>query len=89
MSRSKWKGPFMDKSILSTNNIKNFKTYSRASIIPKFLIGQTILIYNGKEFKKILINRERVGYKFGDFSPTRKNKIKLYGTKIKSSNIKK
>jgi ribosomal protein S19 len=31
-----------------------------------------VFVYNGKEFKKIYINRSKVGFKFGEFSLTKK-----------------
>ncbi len=78
MRRSKWKGNFIDSSILklSSQNKKQLKVWSRRSVIPSFLIGDTVLIYNGKEFKKVKITREKVGFKFGEFSTTRKYKSK-------------
>ena len=79
MSRSKWKGLFLEKSIIQLNNKKKrkLKTYSRSSCIPSFLINKFILIYDGKEFRKCYINREKVGYKFGEFSYSRKkNEVK-------------
>jgi ribosomal protein S19 len=52
MRRSKWKGNFIDNSILklSIQNKKQLKIWSRRSVVPAFLIGATVLIYNGKEF---------------------------------------
>jgi small subunit ribosomal protein S19 len=81
MSRSKWKGLFLEKSIINLSkrlNIKkNVKVYCRSSSIPNFLINKYILIHNGKEFKKNFITRDKIGFKFGEFSPTiKKNKIK-------------
>jgi len=78
MGRSKWKGNFMDSSVikLSNQNKKQLKVWSRRSVVPAFLIGATVLIYNGKEFKKIKITREKVGFKFGEFSTTRRYKSK-------------
>jgi len=69
MSRSKWKGNFIDQSVLkvSDNSKKQIKIWSRRSVIPSFLIGSTVLIYNGKEFKKVAITREKIGFKFGEF----------------------
>ena len=84
MSRSKWKGLFLDKSIINLNNkvkIKDklfFKVYCRSSSIPHFLTNKYILIYDGKEFKKVFVNRDKIGFKFGEFSYTRKkNKKKI------------
>ncbi len=78
MSRSKWKGNFIDQAVLKTkdNSKKQLKLWSRRSVIPSFLIGSTVLIYNGKEFKKVAITREKVGFKFGEFCTTRRYKSK-------------
>ncbi len=78
MRRSKWKGNFIDSSILKLayQNKKQLKIWSRRSVVPSFLIGATVLIYSGKEFKKIKITREKVGFKFGEFCTTRKYKSK-------------
>ena len=78
MSRSVWKGPFVDPSLLkkveklkSTRNPTPIKTWSRKStIIPEF-VGISFLIYNGKKFIPIKISEEMVGHKLGEFSPTR------------------
>ena len=78
MSRSVWKGPFVDPSLikkvekLKDQTIKApIKTWSRKStIIPEF-IGVSFLIYNGKKFIPIKISEEMVGHKLGEFSPTR------------------
>jgi len=78
MSRSVWKGPFVDPSLLkkveklkSQSNPTPIKTWSRKStIIPDF-IGVSFLIYNGKKFIPIKISEEMVGHKLGEFSPTR------------------
>ena len=86
MSRSKWKGPFVDVSDLKLKKkltAKSKKVWSRSSQIPSFLLGKTISVYNGKEFKPVLVTREKIGFKFGDFSITRK-----YGNKLKNSKLK-
>jgi small subunit ribosomal protein S19 len=71
MSRSKWKGPFVDTSIFKTKKNQK-KIWSRSSTIPNFLVGETVFIHNGRELKRINITREKVGFKFGEFSFTRK-----------------
>jgi hypothetical protein len=48
------------------------KVWSRRSAITSVLIGKTVLIHNGKEFKKLLVKREHLGFKFGEFSLTKK-----------------
>jgi len=78
MSRSVWKGPFVDPSLINkVEKMKNqsnktpIKTWSRKStIIPEF-IGHSFLIHNGKKFIPIKISEEMVGHKLGEFSPTR------------------
>ena len=80
MSRSIWKGPFLDKSLfLNLVQKKSKKIWSRRSIVSSEMIGTHVLIHNGKIFKRILITREHVGFKYGSFAATRtfipKNKI--------------
>ena len=78
MSRSIWKGPFVEESLIKkvekikdNSNKKPIKTWSRKStIIPEF-VGVSFLIYNGKKFIPIKISDEMVGHKLGEFSPTR------------------
>ena len=78
MSRSVWKGPFVEESLIrkvekqKTDPKKMpIKTWSRKStIIPEF-IGVSFLIYNGKKFIPVTISEDMVGHKLGEFSPTR------------------
>ena len=78
MSRSIWKGPFVDPSLIkkvekmsAQSNKAPIKTWSRKStIIPEF-VGHSFLIHNGKKFIPIKISEEMVGHKLGEFSPTR------------------
>jgi small subunit ribosomal protein S19 len=72
MSRSKWKGMFCNLKFLKLTSKKNLKIWSRSSSIPFFLLGKIVFVHNGKDFKKIFITREKIGYKFGEFSFTRK-----------------
>tara|TARA_Y100000590_G_scaffold458813_1_gene614379 strand:+ start:1094 stop:1465 length:372 start_codon:yes stop_codon:yes gene_type:complete len=78
MSRSIWKGPFVDPSLLKKieklkgkTNSAPIKTWSRKStIIPEF-VGHSLLIHNGIKFIPIRISEEMVGHKLGEFAPTR------------------
>tara|TARA_Y100000590_G_scaffold429838_1_gene542818 strand:+ start:187 stop:564 length:378 start_codon:yes stop_codon:yes gene_type:complete len=78
MSRSVWKGPFVDPNLIKKveklkgkTNTAPIKTWSRKStIIPEF-VGHSFLIHNGKKFIPIKISNEMVGHKLGEFSPTR------------------
>jgi len=81
MSRSKWKGPFIEKFLIKTIKA-NIKIWSRASIISKKYIGKFVHIHSGlKKFQKILISREKVGFKFGEFANTRKLGTHKFKTK--------
>jgi small subunit ribosomal protein S19 len=78
MSKSKWKGPFISTQLIKDINdnkkkSQNYiKTVSRHSeIVPKY-IGINFDVYNGKSFSKVIVTEEMVGFKFGEFSPTRK-----------------
>ena len=78
MSRSVWKGPFVEESLIKKVDIqkkesgkKPIKTWSRNStIIPDF-VGHSFMIHNGKNFIPITISEEMVGHKLGEFAPTR------------------
>jgi small subunit ribosomal protein S19 len=78
MSRSVWKGPFIDgylvkKAEAARNSGRNevIKTWSRRStIIPQF-VGLTFGVYNGQKFVPVLVTEDMVGHKLGEFSPTR------------------
>jgi small subunit ribosomal protein S19 len=78
MSRSVWKGPFVDLHLLkkvinmiSSGKTMAIKTWSRRStIIPEF-VGFTFNVYNGKKFIPVSVNEDMVGHKLGEFSPTR------------------
>jgi small subunit ribosomal protein S19 len=74
MSRSKWKGPYINpEQLLKVNDIKKQHVYmiSRNSeIIPKFL-GLTFKIHNGKEYIETTVTDSMIGHKFGEFVLTR------------------
>lgn len=74
MSRSIWKGSFLDLCFLKNPLQKKIPyIWSRRSSIPKYLVGSIVFVYNGKLFKKLRITREKVGFKFGLFVKTRTN----------------
>jgi len=78
LSRSVWKGPFVDRALLKraetlrTGGRKEVvKTWSRRStILPQF-VGVTFGVHNGHKFIPVLVTEEMVGHKFGEFAPTR------------------
>lgn len=78
MSRSIWKGPFVDGYLLKKAEVAReggrndvIKTWSRRStILPQF-VGLTFGVYNGQKFIPVLVSENMVGHKLGEFSPTR------------------
>ncbi|MCK9161154.1 MAG: 30S ribosomal protein S19 [Arcobacter butzleri] len=78
MGRSVKKGPFVDghlmKKVLaaqSSGDRKPIKTWSRRSTILPEMIGVTFNVHNGKVFVPVLVTENHVGYKLGEFAPTR------------------
>lgn len=81
MSRSIWKGPFVETSLLKKLSHRPTRLWSRCStILPEF-VGQTFLIHNGFRFLQINIQEDMIGHKFGEFSNTRKRAV--YSKKAK------
>ena len=78
MTRSVWKGPFVESSLLKKAEVARgsqrkdvIKTWSRRStILPQF-VGLTFGVYNGHKFLPVQVSENMVGHKFGEFSPTR------------------
>ncbi|HEX4891153.1 MAG TPA: 30S ribosomal protein S19 [Alphaproteobacteria bacterium] len=78
MTRSVWKGPFVDGYLLkkaetarASSRKEVIKTWSRRStILPQF-VGLTFGVYNGHKFIPVSVSEEMVGHKLGEFSPTR------------------
>ncbi|MBD3794634.1 MAG: 30S ribosomal protein S19 [Epsilonproteobacteria bacterium] len=79
MARSTKKGPFIDehlkKKVLKAKEegarAKPIKTWSRRSVIFPDFIGLTINVHNGRQFIPVFITENHVGYKLGEFAPTR------------------
>ena len=78
MSRSVWKGPFVDSYLLKKAEVSRgsgrneiIKTWSRRSTIMPQFVGLTFGVYNGKKFLPVLVTENMVGHKFGEFAPTR------------------
>lgn len=78
MSRSLFKGPYIEFKLLkkinkmnATNNKNTIKTWSRASTIIPDMIGHTIAVYNGKQHFPVFVSEQMIGHKLGEFVPTR------------------
>ena len=78
MPRSLKKGPFVDDHLekkiavaKKTNDRRLIKTWSRRSVILPDFVGVNIAVHNGNKFIPVFITEEMVGYKLGEFAPTR------------------
>lgn len=79
MSRSSKKNYFVDekllKKVMAAKAVKSkdvIKTWSRDSAIVPEMVGLTIGVHNGRQHTPVFITEEMVGYKLGEFAPTRK-----------------
>ncbi|MDD3344330.1 MAG: 30S ribosomal protein S19 [Sulfurospirillaceae bacterium] len=78
MARSLKKGPFVDAHVMKktieakeTKSNKPIKTWSRRSTIIPDMIGLTFNVHNGKVFVPVYVTENHIGYKMGEFAPTR------------------
>lgn len=72
-NRSNWKVPFI-ASILFSNFFKTkkiIKLYKRNSVISAANINKTFSIYNGKNWIKLLTNKDMINHKYGEFALTK------------------
>ena len=78
MSRSLYKGPYVDEKLLKKVSGKKpgeggvIKTWARNSVISPEMVGFTFGVHNGRDHIEVLVAEEMVGHKFGEFSPTKK-----------------
>jgi small subunit ribosomal protein S19 len=78
MARSVKKGPYIDeqlqaklRAMIASGQKQPIKTWSRRSTVTPDYVGYTVAVYNGRKHVPIFITENMVGYKFGDFAPTR------------------
>ena len=78
MPRSLKKGPYVDLKLLNkvlkaqeTRSSMVIKTWSRRSMILPEMIGLTIAVHNGRQHVPVFVTEDMVGYKLGEFAPTR------------------
>lgn len=78
MSRSVWKGPFVDgylikkvQKLMSAGSFEPVKTWSRRSTVLPLFVGYTFNVHNGNKFIPVSVSEEMVGRKLGEFAPTR------------------
>jgi len=78
MARSIKKGPFVDDHLMkkvvtakASGDKKPIKTWSRRSMILPDMVGLTLNVHNGRQFVPVYVTENHIGYKLGEFSPTR------------------
>ena len=78
MTRSVWKGPFVDGYLLKKAEASQasgrkdvIKTWSRRSTIMPQFVGLTFGVHNGQKHVPVLVSEDMVGHKLGEFAPTR------------------
>ena len=78
MSRSVKKGPYVEERLSNridkmneSGEKKVVKTWSRSSTIFPSMVGHTIAVYDGRKHIPVYITTEMVGFKLGEFAPTR------------------
>jgi len=78
MARSLKKGPFVDDHLnkkvqkaIKEKSDKPIKTWSRRSTVMPDMVGLTIMVYNGRDHVPVYITENHIGYKLGEFAPTR------------------
>ena len=78
MSRSLKKGPYCEEALqkrveamVASGKKSVIKTWSRRSTILPDMIGLTFNVHNGKNFIPVYITENHIGYKLGEFAPTR------------------
>jgi small subunit ribosomal protein S19 len=78
MSRSLYKGPYINEKILKKIQDKKpadtavINVWDRASVISPEMVGFTFGVHNGKTHTPVFVSEEMVGHRLGEFSPTKK-----------------
>ncbi len=79
MSRSLYKGPYVDEKVLKKVIGKKpedykapIKVWARDSMISPEMVGFTFGVHNGKDHIAVLATEDMVGHRLGEFSPTTK-----------------
>ena len=66
--------PELHKKVLEhiKANRKNIRTHARDMVITPDMAGITMKVYNGKDWTTIVIEKEMLGHRLGEFALTRK-----------------
>ena len=52
--------------------MQTFLVYKKNKIITPMHLNKKFLIYNGKDFQKLIVSPNMLGHRFGEFVTTRK-----------------
>lgn len=79
MTRSVWKGPFVDPHVFkkaeraqAAGSRQVIKIWSRRSVVLPQFVGLTFGVYDGRKHIPVRVTEEMIGHKFGEFAPTRR-----------------
>jgi len=78
MSRSLYKGPYVDEKLLKKIAGKKpadtgtIRTWARDSLISPEMVGFTFGVHNGRDHIEVIPSEEMVGHRLGEFSPSKK-----------------
>jgi ribosomal protein S19, bacterial/organelle len=79
MSRSLYKGPYVDEKLLKKisgldpkSQKEPIKTWARASMIAPEMVGFTFGVHNGRQHTEVFVTEEMVGHRLGEFASTKK-----------------
>lgn len=92
MGRSLKKGPYINERLLAKVHALKLgdktpiKTWDRAATITPEMVGFHIGVHDGRKHIDVLIIEDMVGYKLGEFAPTRK--FQRHGGKIAKEQAK-
>ena len=84
MTRSQWKKPFFYHKLIKKINKGSrspIRVWSRNSQITPVFQGLRFLVHNGIRFNHVLITKDMMGHKLGEFANTRR--LNIYKKKNK------
>lgn len=88
MSRSKWKFNYLAQDFISQNQnqdlslIKELVLQDRATYITAEMVGTIVRVYNGMKYFNLHIEADKVGYRVGEFAPTKKKAVRKKKVKV-------
>ncbi len=54
------------------NKRSDYYIWSRRSLVTDKFVGKRVAVYNGRRFLSFIVRKSMIGYKFGEFSLTKK-----------------